>query len=82
MYCLCNENKGANQLRSYCEADLHLYFFAKAKIRFSHDAAQINLKQCVQQMDILHFLSATIHCYVLFMSVRTVKIQIRLTQMV
>ena len=24
LYCLCIENKGADQLRSYCEADLHL----------------------------------------------------------
>ena len=26
MYYLCSENKGADQLRSYCEADLHLCF--------------------------------------------------------
>ena len=23
---MCSENKGADQLRSYCEADLHLWF--------------------------------------------------------
>ena len=26
MYYLCSENKGSDQLRSYCEADLHLCF--------------------------------------------------------
>ena len=26
MYYLCSENKGTDQLRSYCAADLHLYF--------------------------------------------------------
>ena len=32
---LCNENKGADQLRSYCEADLHLCF----RIGKNHDPA-------------------------------------------
>ena len=41
------ENKGADQLRSYCEADcyceadLRLCFRIYAKSRFSHDAAQM-----------------------------------------
>ena len=26
LYCPCSENKGADQLHSYCEADLHLCF--------------------------------------------------------
>ena len=34
------ENKGADELRSYCEADLHLCFCI-AKIRFSHGASQL-----------------------------------------
>ena len=34
------KNKGADQLRSYCEADLRLCFRI-GKIRFSHDAAHI-----------------------------------------
>ena len=38
MYYLCSENKGADQLRSYCEADLHLCI---GEIRFSNDAAHI-----------------------------------------
>ena len=38
MYYLCSENKGAEQLRGYCEADLRL-FFAYAKSQFSHDTA-------------------------------------------
>ena len=37
---ICSENKGSDQLRSYCEADLRLCF-AYAKCLFSHDAAQI-----------------------------------------
>ena len=31
LYYLCSENKEADQLRSYCAADLHLSFFAFAK---------------------------------------------------
>ena len=38
LYYLCSENKGADQLRGYHEADLRLVF-AYATIRFSHDAA-------------------------------------------
>ena len=26
LYCQCSENKGADQLRSYCEADADLFF--------------------------------------------------------
>ena len=44
LYCLCSENKGADQLRGYREADLRLYF-ANAKRLFSHDAAQIDMIQ-------------------------------------
>ena len=40
LYYLCSENKGADQLRGYREADLRL-FSAYAKSRFSHDAAHI-----------------------------------------
>ena len=35
----CSENKGADQLRSYCEADLRLCFRI-GKNPVSHDAAQ------------------------------------------
>ena len=35
-----SENKGADQLRSYCEADLHLCFRIDHN-RFSHDMAQV-----------------------------------------
>ena len=41
-YYLCSENKGADQLRSYHEADLRLYFRI-CKSRFSHDAAHMSL---------------------------------------
>ena len=35
----CSENKGADQLRGYREADLRLCFRIYAKSRVSHDAA-------------------------------------------
>ena len=40
MYYPYSENKGADQLRSYCAADLRLVF-AYSKIRFSNDEAHI-----------------------------------------
>ena len=44
MYYSSSENKGADQLRSYCEADLRLRF-PIGKIRFSHDAVPYNVVQ-------------------------------------
>ena len=41
LYYLCSENKGADQLHGYRKADLRLCFRIY-KIRFSHDAAQLN----------------------------------------
>ena len=41
LYYLCSENKGADQLGGYREADLRLCFRIYAKCWFSHDAAQI-----------------------------------------
>ena len=35
LYYLCSENKGADQLRSYCAADLRLCFFICKKPVFS-----------------------------------------------
>ena len=40
MHYLCSESKGAEQIRSNCEADLHLVF-AYAKCLFSHDVAHM-----------------------------------------
>ena len=40
MYYQCSENKGADQLRSYCKTDLRLCFRI-GKIWFSHDAAHM-----------------------------------------
>ena len=37
LHYLCSENKGADQLRSYREADLH-FVFTYAKCCISHDA--------------------------------------------
>ena len=42
LYCLCSENKGADQLRGYREADLRLCFRI-CKKRFSHDEAHIKV---------------------------------------
>ena len=44
MYYPGSENKGADQLRGYREADLRLCFRIYAKSRFSHDAAQVMLR--------------------------------------
>ena len=41
MYFPYSENKGADQLRGYREADLR-FVFAYAKVWFSHDEAPIN----------------------------------------
>ena len=46
-YYLCSENKGADQLRSYREADLQLCFRI-AKRWFSHDEAQIKTIDTLQ----------------------------------
>ena len=40
LYYPSSENKGADQLRSYCEADL-AFVFAYAKCRLPYEAAQI-----------------------------------------
>ena len=49
MYYICRENKGADQLRGYREADLRLCFRIYKK-RFSHDAAHIAAHICYQGM--------------------------------
>ena len=41
LYYQCSENKGADQLRGYREADLRLCFRICKKKRFSHGAAHI-----------------------------------------
>ena len=43
LYYPCSENKGADQLRGYREADMrHIFLvFAYAKSRFSHEAAHL-----------------------------------------
>ena len=40
LFHLCSENKGADQLRRYCAADLRLCFHI-CKSRFSHDEAHM-----------------------------------------
>ena len=46
LYYPSSENKGADQLRSYCEADLRLVF-AYADCWFSHEAAQLCYAICM-----------------------------------
>ena len=41
LYYLCSENKGADQLRSYCAADLRLCFRICKMPVFSHNDAQL-----------------------------------------
>ena len=48
LYYLYSENKGADQLRSYCAADLRLCFCI-CKSRFSHDEAQFFLTYLTRQ---------------------------------
>ena len=49
MYYQCSENKGADQLWSYCTADLHLCFRI-CKSRLSHDAAQLSSKATITNL--------------------------------
>ena len=49
MYYLCSENKGADQLWSYCTADLNLCFRI-CKSRLSHDAAQLSSKAAITNL--------------------------------
>ena len=44
LYCLCSGNKGADQLHGYHAA---VFVFTYAKIRFSHDVAQIIVQCCL-----------------------------------
>ena len=41
----CSENKGTDQLRNYCTADLRLCVCIYAKIQFSHDAAHLKVEE-------------------------------------
>ena len=41
LYCPCSENKGADQLRGYREADLRLFVFAYVDCWYSQAAAHL-----------------------------------------
>ena len=43
LFYLCSENKGADQLRSYCEADLHLCFCLCRLLVFSCEGSYMTL---------------------------------------
>ena len=47
---LCSENKGADQLHGYREADLRLCFRIFRYFRFSHDAAHIGYQCSVMSL--------------------------------
>ena len=51
MYYLCSENKGTDQLRGNCAADMHLCFHIFKKL-VSHDAAQIIIGVTVRPMSV------------------------------
>ena len=46
LYYLCSENKGSNQLCSYCVADLRLCFRICNKSKCSHEAAHESSAHC------------------------------------
>ena len=47
LYYLCGENKGAGQLRSYCEADLRLCFRICRKLVFSQRGSYLSKVVCL-----------------------------------
>ena len=55
MYYPFSENKGADQLRGYREADLRLCFRI-CKIRFSHDAAHMHTPEITAFNDCVMYL--------------------------
>ena len=57
LHYLCSENKGADQLRGYREADLRLCFRV-CKCWFSHDAVQLSV--------VLHTCSRLLKCLTYF----------------
>ena len=50
LYYPCSENKGADQLRSYCEADLRLCFRINKMLFFSLPGTYHNLSQWERQI--------------------------------
>ena len=46
LYYICSENKGADQLCGYREADLRICFRVYAKSRSAHDAVQNSTVSC------------------------------------
>ena len=61
LYYPYSENKGADQLCSYCAADLRL-FFAYAKSRFSHEEAQMIQGRNIPDFVILNLFISDIKC--------------------
>ena len=53
MYYLCSENKGADQLRGYREADLHLCFRIRRLLVFPRGGS--NKKSNKNQMDLIKY---------------------------
>ena len=59
MYYPCSENKGADRLRSYCEADLRLFFFRLCRLLVfpcggSFVLLNLCLHKCCQNYELLN----------------------------
>ena len=70
-YYPCSENKGADQLRSYCEADLRVtaklicvFVFAYADCWFSHEVAQIQMNCQLYTVD--NYVTKIDYCVLVF----------------
>ena len=53
LYYLCSKYKGTDQVRSYCKADLHLFFHI-SQCWFSHDTAPMFLGLDISWQDVRH----------------------------
>ena len=71
----CSENKDADQLRGYPEADMRLCFRIYAKSRFSHDAAQTTFKTL---MDVCRQDTCTLPGKPKYLRIKQQKIRIEL----
>ena len=59
----CSENKVADQLRSYCEADLHLCFRIYGKCWFSHFLVEINIQNVTNHLRRFFSLEINMLCH-------------------
>ena len=69
MYYPCSENKGADQLRGYCEADLRLYFRLSRLLFFSCGGSYFFLPKSTQD---------TYECSLIIGTFRSISIKKRI----